>query len=119
MTAPGAGAGSTATACAWSMQAGGGGIIIRVRASPRASRCAVRGVIALPDGPALSIAITAPPADGAANAALVRFLADQLGVAKSTITILAGTSGRIKRVAVAGESAGLIARIITMLPPAE
>ena len=46
--------------------------------------------------------VAAPPVDGAANAALVRFLADVLGVQKSSVDVVAGASRRRKRVAIAG-----------------
>ncbi len=44
------------------------------------------------------VRIAVPPVDGAANSALVRFLADAAGVAGSRVRILSGTSGRRKRV---------------------
>lgn len=65
---------------------------------PRASRTEVVG----PYGGALKIRLAAPPVDGAANAALIRFLADRLGVAASAVTLVAGAGGRSKVVAVAG-----------------
>ena len=48
------------------------------------------------------VRLTAPPVEGAANEALVRFLGRGLGVAPSAVRIAAGTSGRSKRVAVSG-----------------
>ncbi|WP_342130445.1 DUF167 domain-containing protein [Hydrogenophaga sp. OTU3427] len=48
------------------------------------------------------IQLKAPPVDGAANKALVAFLAERCGVPKSAITIELGASGRTKRVDVAG-----------------
>lgn len=55
-----------------------------------------------PYGDALRIRLAAPPVDGAANDALVRFLAERLGVARSAVRIEAGVSGRSKVVAVEG-----------------
>ena len=75
-----------------------GGVRIRVRVQPRASRTEVVGEH---DG-ALRIRIAAPPVDGEANAELVRFLAKRLGVAKSRVRIVAGETGRMKSVEVAG-----------------
>ncbi|HET9038693.1 MAG TPA: DUF167 domain-containing protein [Gemmatimonadales bacterium] len=74
------------------------GIRLRVRVQPRASRTEVAG----PYGDALRIRLAAPPVDGAANEALVRFLAERLGVARSAVRIEAGASGRSKVVAVEG-----------------
>ncbi len=62
--------------------------------SPRAS--ATRG----PEG--VLVRVTAPPAEGAANAAVIETLSKALGVPKSRLTIVAGATARVKRVAVAG-----------------
>jgi uncharacterized protein (TIGR00251 family) len=52
----------------------------------------------------LKIRLTAPPVDGAANEALVKFLAAQLGVAKSNVEIVSGHTSREKIVRVNGIS---------------
>jgi uncharacterized protein (TIGR00251 family) len=72
-----------------------------VRVSPRASRDEVAGER---DG-ALVVRLTAPPVDGQANAALVRFLARQLGIPASTLSITRGGKGRDKVLLVAGARA--------------
>lgn len=74
------------------------GCTFRVRVSPRASREAIAGEH---DG-ALKVALTAPPVEGAANAALVKLLAKRLGVSKSAVRIVSGETGRNKRVEVDG-----------------
>ncbi|MEQ1687930.1 MAG: DUF167 domain-containing protein [Sphingopyxis sp.] len=84
---------------------------MRVRANPRASRAAIKGVVALPDGPALGVAITAPPADGAANAALIETMAKLLGVSRSAVTLLSGSSARIKRLHIVGDAGELIEKL--------
>ncbi|MFN6978283.1 MAG: DUF167 domain-containing protein [Gemmobacter sp.] len=68
------------------------GAVIAVRVTPRAGRDAV---LEGPDG--IAVRVTAPPADGAANAAARRVLAQALGVAPSRLTLVAGASGRMKR----------------------
>lgn len=76
----------------------GGAVSFRVRVAPRASRDALLGVH---DG-ALKVALTAPPVDGAANAALRKLLARHLGVARGAVTIVRGERSRDKIVRVEG-----------------
>lgn len=75
-----------------------GGSELLVLVQPRASRTKVVGEH---DG-RLKIALAAPPVDGAANAALIEFLSDELGVRKSDVSLLDGDTGRRKRLAVRG-----------------
>lgn len=75
---------------------------------PRAATTAVAGR----HGDALKIRIAAPPADGAANAELLRFLAARLGIARGAIAITAGASGRRKIVSVAGMETAAALRIL-------
>lgn len=48
----------------------------------------------------MRVRLTAPPAEGAANAQLVKLLAGELGVRKSSITIIKGETSRNKVVEV-------------------
>ncbi len=80
------------------LSADGDACVVPVYAQPRASRTAVVGVH---DG-MLKIALAAPPVDGEANAALVRFFAAALGVPRGAVTLMAGATGRRKRVRVEG-----------------
>jgi uncharacterized protein len=75
-----------------------GGVELVVLVQPRASRTKVVGEH---DG-RLKIALAAPPVDGEANAALIEFLSDELGVRKAEITLLDGDTSRRKRLAVRG-----------------
>ena len=75
-----------------------------VRLQPKAKKTAIVGEM---DG-ALKIAVTAPPIEGRANEALVRFLAELLNVARSSVTIAAGASSRNKVVRVEGLTAGQV-----------
>ena len=74
------------------------GVRFGVRVQPRASKNEVAGVY----GSALKIRLQAPPVDGAANAALVSFLADLLGVSRRLVRIISGESSRDKVVEIAG-----------------
>lgn len=74
------------------------GVEVDVRVAPRASRAALLGVH---DG-SLKIALTAPPVDGEANAALVAFVAKALGVSKSSVAIVRGDKSKNKTLRIAG-----------------
>jgi uncharacterized protein len=63
---------------------------------PRGGRDAVIG---LHDG-ALKIRIGAPPVDGAANEALIRFIAAEFGVSQSSVVLERGQTSRRKRLRV-------------------
>lgn len=66
-------------------------------------------------GDAIRIRLAAPPVDGAANAELVRFLAERLGVPRGAVTIVRGVTGRRKTVSIEGVDA---ARVVhTLLEP--
>ena len=74
------------------------GSALSVVVVPRSGKSSVEQ---LADG-SIQIRLTAPPVDGAANAALLRFLADVLGVPRSRLEIIAGASSRRKRIRVGG-----------------
>ena len=75
--------------------------LVAVRVQPRASSDAVIGER---EG-AIAIRLKAPPVDGQANAALLRFLARKLGVAPTAVELVRGATGRQKLIRVAGLSA--------------
>lgn len=83
-----------------------GGVRLRVRVQPRASRNEIAGA----HGDELRIRLQAPPVDGAANEALVRFLAEVLDVPRSAVEIVSGLAARSKTVAVRGIAEGDAAR---------
>lgn len=72
--------------------------VLRVRVQPRASRDAIAGW----RGDALAVRVTAPPVEGAANAAVTALLARALAVAPSAVTVARGARGRDKLVRVGG-----------------
>lgn len=74
------------------------GSLINVRVIPRAKRTAISGT----RQDAVLVRLAAPPVDGAANAALITFLAGQLGVAARMLRVVSGETNREKRVAVEG-----------------
>jgi len=46
--------------------------------------------------------VTAPPVEGAANQALLRLIAAELGVARRSVRLVAGAAGRQKLIVVEG-----------------
>ena len=76
----------------------GTGVSIRVYVAPRSS---ANRALGLHNG-ALKIALTAPPVDGAANKALMEFLAKLLDVPRSSVALLSGETSRHKVVSVEG-----------------
>lgn len=86
------------------------GISFEVKVAPRASRSAIR---AIREG-VLVVSLTAPPVDGAANAALCEYLSDVLDVPVRAVEITRGHKSRSKAVRVSGlDAATLLGRIKT------
>ena len=81
-----------------------GGVTFDVLVQPRASRAKVGP---LHDG-RLKVAVTAPPVDGEANAAVVELIAKTLGVAKSAVSVVAGASSRRKTIRVDGVARNVV-----------
>jgi len=79
------------------MHNGQKGSALAVRVTPRASRNEV--VEILEDG-TVKVRIAAAPADDEANAVLLDFLSEILGVPKSKLDIVAGVVGRDKLISV-------------------
>ena len=74
------------------------GVELLVLVQPRASRTRIVGEH---DG-RLKIAVASPPVDGAANEALLTFLADRLALGKRAVELAEGATGRRKRVRILG-----------------
>jgi uncharacterized protein (TIGR00251 family) len=74
------------------------GSLLSVVVVPRSGKSSITQ---LSDG-TIQIRVAAPPVEGAANAALLRFLADILDVPRSRLAITSGASTRRKRVVIAG-----------------
>ncbi|MGC2621359.1 MAG: DUF167 domain-containing protein [Acidobacteriaceae bacterium] len=83
-----------------------------VRVTPRASRTAVTGIVGERAEAAVKIALHAPPVEGKANAALVEFVAEMLGVRRSAVEIVGGEHARSKVILVRGVGAGAVAAAI-------
>ncbi len=80
------------------MQPTATGVRVSIRVQPRASSNGIAGI----HGDALKVRLTAPPVNGAANEALVDFLAGTFGIPARSVTIVAGSSSRSKIVELMG-----------------
>ena len=78
---------------------------ISIYVQPRASKTEISG---MHDG-LLRIRLAAPPVDGAANAALVAFIAEILDIAKSRVRVVSGVASRRKVVRIEGMSEDAVA----------
>lgn len=84
------------------------GCIITVKVVPRASRTE----ICASETDWLRVRLQAPPVDGKANALLTELFAKKFALAKRSVTILSGTTARLKRVKLSGITTHAAAKII-------
>ncbi len=87
------------------------GVVLSVRAQPRARKPGVLGEQA----GALKLAVSAPPEGGRANAALVDALADLFGVKRSQVELIAGATARDKRFLIRGVARAALERRLSAL----
>lgn len=71
-------------------------MLLTVHTTPNAKQNEIKWL----DEDTCKIKITAPAVDGKANKALVEFLSEEFGVAKSKIQIVRGLTARMKQVEV-------------------
>ncbi|MGE3956789.1 MAG: DUF167 domain-containing protein [Vicinamibacterales bacterium] len=84
------------------------GVEVDIRVVPRAGRSGLAGER---DG-RLLVRLSAPPVDGAANAALIDFLSSLFDRPKRSVRILSGDKSRSKRVAIDGVSLDVARRLL-------
>ena len=88
------------------------GLRVAVRLTPKASADRIDGLAPEADGGAvLKVAVTAVPEDGKANAALIKLLAKQWRLPKSSIEIVQGATDRRKVLLITGDAEDLRRRI--------
>ncbi len=93
-------------------QAIGGVVILTVRLTPKGGRDSIDGIELLADGRSvLKVRVRAAPSEGAANDALLRLIAKAAGVPPRDVTLAAGATARVKRLAIAGDPPTLIAAL--------
>jgi uncharacterized protein (TIGR00251 family) len=86
----------------------GGGVVFGVHVQPRASRNEICGI----QGEELKVRLTSPPVEDAANRLCVEFLAKRLGIARSSVAIVAGARSRHKVIRVEGITAGQVRALL-------
>jgi uncharacterized protein YggU (UPF0235/DUF167 family) len=92
------------------------GVELTVRLTPRGGAPRIEGIVVRDGRPFLQVRVSAPPVDGAANAALVTYLARTLRIPRSAVALAAGDRARLKRLRLHGE--GLDARLAALLADA-
>ena len=88
------------------------GVRLALRLTPRAAKNGMDGIVQDADGrPLLKLRLVAPPVEGAANEALIAFLAKSLSLRKADISIRSGETSRIKILHLAGDSTTLLQKL--------
>ncbi len=77
-----------------------GRVLLKLHVQPKASQNRFAGKY----NDALKLTITAPPVDGKANAAVIKFLASALNLKKKDLEIKHGLQSRTKSILIAGPS---------------
>ena len=83
-------------------------VTLDVLVQPRASRAR----IGPRHGGRIKIAVTAPPVDGEANAAVIELLAKALAISRSAVEVIAGASSRRKTLRITGVTAQQIEELV-------
>jgi len=90
---------------------GPGCVIVRVRLTPKSSLDAIEGIAVTSDGPALRVRVRAVPAEGKANEALERLVAEWLGVPRSRVKVTSGGKSRVKLLQISGDPKEIVERL--------
>jgi len=89
------------------------GVELAVRLTPRGRAARIEGVADWDGRPCLSVRVPAAPVEGAANDALIAFLAKSLALPRSAVTLVAGDHARVKRLRLSGD--GFAARLSNLV----
>ncbi len=77
------------------------GVGLTVKAVPRAAKSEIAGI----DDEWIRVRIKAPPVDGKANEAIVKFFAEFFSLPKGSVSIVSGDTARLKRIKISGLAA--------------
>ena len=76
------------------------GVVLSVRAQPRSSKAGIDGIM----GDDIKVRVRCAPVDGKANKELLETLADEFGIAKSSVAFKSGETSKRKRILLRGVS---------------
>lgn len=86
----------------------GGAVVFSVKVVTRANKNEIVGL----EADTIKVRLSAPPVEGRANEALIRFLADEFNVARTSVEIVSGQTSHRKRVRVRGIRPDRVERIL-------
>ena len=84
------------------------GVVLSVRAQPRSSKAGIDGLL----GDAVKVRVRCAPVDGKANKEIVETLADEFGIAKSSVVFKGGETSKNKRLLLRGVTAAAVVQKI-------
>ncbi len=93
----------------WLRVAADGRITLTLHIQPGAKKTEFAGL----HGDALKIRLAAPPVDGKANDALIKFVAETLKLPKSAVNLKSGQTSRRKVLEVSGSTREALARLVS------
>ncbi len=82
-----------------------GDVILDIQVIPNAAKTQIDGLYGEGDQVALKVRLNAPPVDGKANEALIRWLASELGIARNSLQVVRGHTSRRKQLSLTTEAA--------------
>ncbi|MES2512156.1 MAG: DUF167 domain-containing protein [Pseudomonadota bacterium] len=82
-----------------------GDVIVDIHVVPNAANTQVDGLYAVDGHIALKLRLKAPPVDGKANDALLKWLASQLGIARNAVELVRGQTFRRKQLRLSAKTA--------------
>jgi len=89
-----------------------GSLLLKLLVQPRSSKNEIAGL----HDDALKLRLTTPPVEGRANKAVISFLAKQLRLPKSAVTIQSGQQSREKRLHIQGCTEETVRQLVSGLP---
>ena len=88
---------------------------LKIKVIPKSSKNEIlMGEAGLSGNGLVKVKVTAPPVDGEANKAVIKLLAQELGLKKSQIAIIRGQRSRIKTIELTGVDEDELSRYIEL-----